>query len=250
MKKSIFFIFAICAIGLLLPNLNAQEVVANSNEVGFKLSLDGTNFSKSVNILLLMTALSLVPSIIMMMTSFTRIVIVLSFMKQAMGSNQVPSPKIIAALALFLTVFIMQPVWTTIYKEAITPYSNEEITQTVAIERGLAPLKDFMLKQTRDSSLMLFMELSKMEPVETAEELPMEVVIPAFMVSELKTAFQMGFLIYLPFLLVDIVVAMTLMSMGMMMLPPMMISMPFKLLLFIIVDGWGLTVKTLVRSFE
>ncbi len=247
--------FAIFATMLILivfgsSDVMAQGVNVSPNEVGFKVSLEGESFGNAVNIFLLMTVLSLVPAMIMMLTSFTRIVIVLSFLKKAMGSGQAPSQKIIAALALFLSIFIMQPVWTSVYHNAILPYTNKEISSDVAIDKGIIPVKNFMLKQTQDSSLLLFMDLSKIEPVSTPEELPMTVVIPAFMISELKTAFQMGFLIYLPFLLVDIVVACSLMSMGMMMLPPMMISMPFKLLLFILVDGWGLTVKSLITSFQ
>ena len=209
----------------------------------------GGDFSKAVNILLLMTALSLAPSAIMMMTSFIRIAIVLSFLRQAMGTQSVPSPRMTSALALFLTLFIMQPVWTEIYNKSIQPYSKQQINEQVAIDNATTPLKEFMIKQTRESSLLLFMELAEMGPVESPDKLPMTVVIPAFMLSELKTAFQMGFLIYLPFLLVDVVVATTLMSMGMMMLPPTMISLPFKLLLFIIVDGWTLVVRSLVESF-
>ena len=227
----------------------AQELNASPDQVNFKLSLEGGSFSKAINILLLMTALSLVPSAVMMMTSFTRIVIVLSFLKQALGAQSAPSARIIAALALFLTIFIMQPVWTKIYKEAVVPYSEKKFDEKAALEKGIAPLKEFMLRQTREGSLLLFMDLANMDPVDSPEVLPMTIIIPAFMVSELKTAFQMGFLIYLPFLLIDIVISTCLMSMGMMMLPPTMISLPFKLLLFIIVDGWGLVVRSLVSSF-
>lgn len=227
-----------------------QELNASPEQVNFKLSLEGGSFSKAINILLLMTALSLVPSAVMMMTSFTRIMIVLSFLKQALGAQSAPSAKVIAALALFLTLFIMQPVWVKIYHEAIVPYSEKKLDEKAALDRGVVPLKEFMLRQTRESSLLLFMDLANMEPVESPESLPMTIVIPAFMISELKTAFQMGFLIYLPFLLIDIVVSTCLMSMGMMMLPPMMISLPFKLLLFIIIDGWGLLIRSLVSSFS
>jgi flagellar biosynthetic protein FliP len=238
------------AISVLLNvSAFAQELGVNPEEVSFRLGLEGSSFSKAVNVLLLMTFLSLVPAIIMMMTSFMRIVIVLSLLKQALAIQQTPSPRIISALALFLTIFIMQPVWTEIYDKAIVPYSEQQIDEKTAIMIGTEPVKKFMIHQTRDSSLLLFMELANMEPVERPDELPMVVVIPAFMLSELKTAFQMGFLIYLPFLVVDVVVATCLMSMGMMMLPPMMISIPFKLLLFIIVDGWTLTVRSLVQSF-
>ena len=245
-RKLIFF------CGLLLPLLlcGAGAMAQSPQDISFNLSLrGGSDFSKAVNVLLLMTALSLAPAAIMMMTSFTRIVIVLSFLRQALGTQSVPSPRMTSALALFLTLFIMQPVWNEIYTKAIVPYTKEQISQQTAMENAVTPIKSFMLKQTRESSLLLFMELAEMEPVDSPEKLPLTVVIPAFMLSELKTAFQMGFLIYLPFLLVDVVVATTLMSMGMMMLPPTMISLPFKLLLFIIVDGWSLMVRSLVESF-
>lgn len=251
MKKQYFIFFIVIAAVFLFSSTSfAQELSATPDEVAFKLSLEGSSFSKAVNILLLMTFLTLVPSIIMMMTSYMRIVIVLSLLKQAMAVQSAPSPKVIAALALFLSIFIMQPVWTEIYDSAIVPYSEKQMDEKTAISQGTVPLKNFMIRQTRDSSLILFMELAEMEPVEDPEKLPLTVVIPAFMLSELKTAFQMGFLIYLPFLVVDVVVATTLMSMGMMMLPPMMISVPFKLLLFIIVDGWSLMVKSLITSFN
>ncbi len=252
-KKNILLLLLITVSVLgciLLPEAAAQATGNSPQDVSLNLSMKGGgDFTKAVNILLLMTALSLAPSAIMMMTSFTRIVIVLTLLKQAMAAQNVPSTKMIAALALFLSIFIMQPVWSEIYTKAIEPYSNKQITQKEALNRGIAPIKHFMLRQTREGSLVLFMDLAGMKPVDSPDKLPMSVVIPAFMLSELKTAFQIGFLIYLPFLLVDVVVATTLMSMGMMMLPPMLISMPFKLLLFIIVDGWTLIVRSLVSSF-
>lgn len=250
-RNLIPLILAIAAILFFVfcPELSAQNLQASPDEVAFKLSMEGSNFSKAVNIFLLITLLSLAPSAMMMVTSFTRIVIVLGFLKKAMATQNAPSSRIIGALALFLTIFIMQPVWTEVYEKAIQPYSKGEIAQTVAIDRAVKPFKGFMLKQTRDDSLILFMDLAGIDSVDSPEDLPLTVVIPAYMLSELKTAFQMGFLIYLPFLLVDIVIATTLMSMGMMMLPPMMISLPFKLLLFIVVDGWSLVVRSLVSSF-
>ncbi len=247
-----WLMLSVCGVAALLVSM--PEVAAQSlspQDVSLNLSVKGGgDFTKAVNILLLMTALSLAPAAVMMMTSFTRIVIVLSFLRQALGTQNVPSARITSALALFLTLFIMQPVWTEIYNKSIEPYSKQQISEKAAFDNAVRPLKDFMLKQTRETSLVLFMELANMEPVDDPEKLPMTVVIPAFMLSELKTAFQMGFLIYLPFLLVDAVVATALMSMGMMMLPPTMISMPFKLLLFIVVDGWTLMVRSLVDSFE
>jgi len=250
-KKSFFLLFIFSLMFLGGTDLFAQSAQISPNDVTLKLGLEGKSFGKAVNVFLLLTALSLVPSFIVMMTSFTRILIVLNFLKKAMGT-QSPGPKILAGLSLILTVFIMQPTWTEIYNEAVMPYSNNEIGQDVALQKAIDPVKAFMLKQmiNREDSLTLFMDLGNIKPVDSPDMLPMTIVVPAFMLSELKTAFQMGFLIYLPFLLVDIVVATTLMSMGMMMLPPMMISAPFKLLLFIVVDGWTLMVKTLVISFH
>ena len=251
MRRKLLYCFAVLCFFCLLPDLMGQELSLNPNEVSFKLGLEGKSFTKAINVFLLMTALTLVPGFIMMMTSFTRLMIVIGFLKKAMGT-QSPGPKIIAGLSFSLTIFIMQPTWDRVYNESILPYSQEKISQEVALQKAIDPIKTFMLRQmiNREDSLTLFMDLNHMDPVESPDMLPMMVVVPAFMISELKTAFQMGFLIYLPFLLVDIVVATTLMSMGMMMLPPMMISAPFKLLLFIVIDGWTLIVETLVVSFN
>lgn len=260
MKKNIliivFCLLSVFSFFLLSADLAAQQsttmvsgaAAPQAQNLSFKLDMEGGSFSKAINIVILMTLLSLAPSAIMMLTSFTRIVIVIAFLKQAMGM-QVPSQRIVAGLALMMTVFIMQPVWNDIYTNAIEPYSRQQISDKDAWTKSVTPLKEFMLKQTRESSMLLFMDLSGMDPVESPEDLPMSIIMPAFMISELKTAFQMGFLIYLPFLLVDVVVSTVLMSMGMMMLPPAMVSMPFKILLFILVDGWELMVRSLVMSF-
>lgn len=228
---------------------SAQTVALNTDQANLSLNLEGGNFSRSVTIFLLVTALSLVPSFVVMMTSFTRIVVVLGFLRQALGTQNSPSGRIISGLALFLTIFIMQPVWNEIYQEAVLPFSEKQLTEQAAIERAAVPIKRFMLAQTRDRTLVMFMDIARHDPVAGPAELPLRIIIPAFMVSELQTAFQMGFLIFLPFLVIDIVTATFLMAMGMMMLPPMMISLPFKLLLFIIADGWNLVVEGLVRSF-
>ena len=251
MKQLLTAFLLIGGLFCFVPELSAQSLEMNPNEVTFKLGLEGQSFTKAVNVFLLMTAMTMIPAFVMAMTSFTRLLIVIGFLKKAMGTTA-PGPKIIAGLSLSLTVFIMQPTWNRVYNEAIIPYSEDQIGQEVALQRAVDPIKTFMLKQmvNREDSLTLFMDLNRMEAVESPDMLPMTVVIPAFMISELKTAFQMGFLIYLPFLLVDIVVATTLMSMGMMMLPPMMISTPFKLLLFIVIDGWTLIIETLVVSFN
>ena len=204
----------------------------------------------TLDILLLLTIVSLLPSLLIMMTSFTRTIIILSFLRNALGVQQTPPNMVLIGIAIFLTLFIMDPVIGEINTEAYTPYKNSEITQEEAIERAQIPLKRFMLKNTEKSSMNMFMEISNAEAVENEEDLPMTVVIPSFMTSELKKAFSAGFLLYIPFLLIDIVVSSTLMSMGMMMLPPAMISLPFKLLLFITVNGWELLFSTIANSFK
>jgi len=203
----------------------------------------------TVQIFLLLTVLSLAPSLLIMTTSFTRIVVVLSFLRTAMGTQQAPSNQIILALSLFLTFFIMTPVWQQINQQAYQPFKSGAISQEQAFDKAVAPVRKFMLSQTREKDLALFVSLSKQERPRNADEIPTLTIIPAFMISELRTAFQIGFLIYIPFIVIDMVVASVLMSMGMMMLPPVMISMPFKILLFVLVDGWGLVIGSLVKSF-
>mgnify|MGYP000474406815 CR=1 FL=1 len=208
--------------------------------------------SSSIQILLLLTVLSLAPSIIIMMTSFTRIIIVLSFLRNALGTQQMPPNQVLIGLALFLSLFIMRPVISDINTQAYEPFNKGEITQEEAFENAEKVIKSFMLKQFGDEEkdLAFFVSLAKIEtPIQNPMDLPLTVVIPAFIINELTIAFKMGFLIYIPFLIIDMVVSSTLMSMGMMMLPPVMISLPFKILLFIMVDGWTLISKTLVSSF-
>lgn len=205
--------------------------------------------STSIQILLLLTVLSLAPSILIMMTSFTRIIIVLSFLRNALGTQQMPPNQVLIGLALFLSLFIMAPVGKQINEQAYTPYTKSQITQQDALNKSSEIIKGFMLEQTLKKDLDLFLSLSGEKPQEDKKKYPLTVVIPAFLISELKTAFQIGFLIYIPFLVIDMVVSSTLMSMGMMMLPPVMISLPFKLLLFILVDGWNLLAQALVKSF-
>lgn len=205
---------------------------------------------QTLELLVSLTLISLLPSIVVMMTSFTRIIIVLSFLRNAMGLQQTPPNMVLIGIALFLTLFIMAPVVTEINENAYQPYKEEVITQEEAIEIASEPLKNFMLAQTEIKPLNMFLELSGTEQPEHLSELPMSVVIPAFVTSELGRAFFMGFLLYIPFLLIDMIVSSTLMSMGMIMLPPAMISLPFKLLLFIVLDGWQLLFGTLVKSFN
>jgi flagellar biosynthetic protein FliP len=207
------------------------------------------DYVDSIKLLLLITVLALVPSFIVLMTSFTRIVVVLSFVRNALSTQQTPPNQVLIGLALFLTVFIMSPVYTKVNNEAVKPYLDNQITQQEAIDIGSKPIKEFMLKQTREKDLALFVNAAKIEKLEKKEDTPLTVLIPAFVISELKTAFQIGFLIYIPFIVIDMVVASILMSMGMFMLPPVAISLPFKILLFIMVDGWYLVAKTLLESF-
>jgi flagellar biosynthetic protein FliP len=214
------------------------------------LSIQGVgNVSAPLQVVLLLTLLSFVPAILMTMTSFTRIVIVFHFLRQALGTQEQPSNQILLGLALFLTVFVMAPVGDQVNALALQPAMAGRITVAQALERGAPPVKTFMLKQTREKDLALFVELAKQPRPRTPDELPMRVVVPAFVISELKTGFQMGFFLFLPFLLIDLVVSTTLLSMGMLQLPPAMISLPFKIMLFVMIDGWNLLVGSLVRSF-
>jgi len=205
--------------------------------------------SSALQILFLLTVLTLAPSILIMMTSFTRILIVLSFLRQAMGTQQTPPTQVLIGLTLFLTMFLMSPVWTEVNNNALQPFLEEEINQEQALERAQSPVKEFMLRQVREKDLALFINLSGEGPPASAQDIKLQTVVPAFIISELKTAFQIGFLIYIPFLILDMVVASILLSMGMMMLPPVLISLPFKLMLFVMVDGWHLIAGSLVKSF-
>ncbi|MGG0718820.1 flagellar type III secretion system pore protein FliP [Robertmurraya massiliosenegalensis] len=210
---------------------------------------DPANVSTSVKLILLLTVMSLAPSILVLMTSFTRIVIVLSFVRTALATQQMPPNQVIIGLSLFLTFFIMAPTFSEVNQQALTPLFNEEITLDEAYERASLPLKEFMSAHTRQKDLALFLEYSQAERPESIADIPLTTLIPAFAISEIKTAFQIGFMIFIPFLVIDMVVASVLMSMGMMMLPPVMISLPFKILLFVLVDGWYLVVKSLLDSF-
>ena len=221
-------------------------------DINISVGGEGTpkDYVDNIKLLILLTILTLLPSIIIMMTCFTRIIIVFSFLKNALGAQQSIPNQVLVGLALFLTIFIMQPVYTSINDNAFKPFMENTINQEQAFEAGSKPIRDFMLKQTRQKDLELFIETSKINKDEvTKDNIPLQVVVPAFAISELKTAFQIGFLLFLPFLIIDMVVASVLMSMGMFMLPPVMIALPFKLLLFVMVDGWYLIVKSLVLSF-
>ena len=242
------------------PDTGAEEgqvdsVTSDNNDattLGLSLSTnsDETSLSGTLQILLIITVISLAPSILVMVTSFTRIIIVLHFVRTAIGTQSSPPNNVLIGLSLFLTLFIMSPVIAQIKTEAYDPLVAEEITQQEALERGIQPLREFMLKQTRQDDMRLFMDIAKIEPVESVDELSITIIIPAFIISELRAAFIIGFLIYVPFIVIDMVVSSVLMSMGMMMLPPTTISMPFKILLFILADGWNLVIGQLVNSFN
>lgn len=210
---------------------------------------DPDKVSNTLRIIFLITVLSLAPAILILMTSFTRIMVVLGFVRNAMGTQQMPPNQVLVGLALFMTFFIMGPTFSQMNKEALQPFMAGKLTQQEAYEAGSAPLKEFMAKQTRQSDLALFLDYANMKKPEKIKDIPLTALVPAYAISELKTAFQMGFIIFIPFLVIDMIVASILMSMGMMMLPPVMISLPFKILLFILVDGWHLIVKSMLMSF-
>ncbi|MCE5243887.1 MAG: flagellar type III secretion system pore protein FliP [Syntrophobacteraceae bacterium] len=236
----------------LLPA--ASSWAASVNLPSIQLDLDDAQSPQKISgvlqIIFVLTILSLAPAIFIMMTSFTRLAIVFAFLRQALGTQQSPPTQIIVGLALFLTFFIMQPVWQRINQEAIVPYQNHQISGEEFLKRGMNPLKDFMLKHTRKTDLALFVSLSQQDKPKNVEALSITTIIPAFVISELRTAFQIGFLIYIPFIVLDMVVSSILLSMGMMMLPPTMISLPFKLMLFVLVDGWNLLIGSLIKSFQ
>jgi len=227
----------------------APEIPLPKISVNIDPSKGPQDFALSLQILFLLTILTLAPFILIMMTSFTRIIIVLSFIRNALGTQQIPPNQVLIGLALFLTLFTMAPVGIKINNDALQPYLKGEITQQVALNKAMKPIREFMLKQTREKDLALFVNIAQAK-VNNLSDIPMHIIIPAFIISELKTAFQIGFIIYIPFLIIDMIVASTLMSMGMFMLPPVLISLPFKILLFILVDGWNLVIKTLIIGFR
>ena len=246
MKKVVIlllFILPLIAAEVNAPPIPVVDLTINSPETP-------TQLVKSLNIVILMTLLVLAPSIVLVMTSFLRLLVVFSFLRQAMGTQQLPPSQLLVSLALVLTFFIMEPYAKIAYKNGIEPYMNEQIGYQEAFERSVKPFKNFMMKNTRQKDLALFYRIRKMPNPKTIDDVPLSILVPAFMISELKTAFEIGFLIYLPFLIIDMVVSAILMSLGMMMLPPVMISLPFKLLVFVLVDGWNLLVQSLVASFK
>ncbi|MGD8702025.1 MAG: flagellar type III secretion system pore protein FliP, partial [Desulfosarcina sp.] len=217
--------------------------------VGLDQTADQGKVAVVMQLFLLMTVLSLAPSILIMLTSFTRIAIVFSLLRQAMGTNQLPPNQIVIGLSLFLTFYVMAPVWQQVNREALQPLLTKQIDQAQAFEKAVVPIRQFMISQTREKDLALLVQVAKMERPSNMGDVPTTVLIPSFIISELKTAFQIGFMLYVPFLIIDMVVASVLLSMGMMMLPPIMVSLPFKLMIFVLADGWHLIVGSLVKSF-
>ena len=249
-KKQNHLVALVAGLGLILFATNAvAQVTLPSINLGFKTTENPNEVVNAIKILLMMTVLTLAPAILIMMTGFTRIIIVLSFLRQALGTAQMPPNQLLVGLALFLTFFVMRPAFDDINNKALRPYLAGTITQDKALDETLIPLRKFMFNQTRDADLALFVKLSKMPQPKTRADVPTMVLIPSFVISELKTAFQIGFIIYLPFLVIDMVVSAVLMAMGMMMLPPVVISLPFKIMLFVLVDGWSLLIGSMVQSF-
>jgi flagellar biosynthetic protein FliP len=240
---SVLLLFLFPAISL--ADINALGIPA----VTFQQTDTGGEYTVTLQILALMTLLSLLPAIVMMMTAFTRIIVVLAILRQALGLQQTPSNQVVLGMSIFLTAFIMMPVFEKVNEVAIQPYINQTIKPLEALERATQPMKEFMLAQTRETDLNLFVRISGRKDLLSPDETPLHILIPAFVTSELKTAFQIGFLIFIPFLIIDLVVASILMAMGMMMLSPIIISLPFKIMLFVLIDGWALVMGTLANSF-
>lgn len=247
LAAGILSIVIICC--LISNSAIGQTVPIPSFNLQIGQSSEPEQVASTLQVIVLLTVLTLAPAFIVMTTSFTRVIIVLSFLRNALGTQQSPPNQVLIGFALFLTFFIMAPLWGTVHEQALKPYFDKRISQEVAIERATGPVKKWMVQFTREKDLALFVRIAKINRPKNINEVPIWVVIPAFVISELKTAFQMGFIIYIPFLVIDMVVSAVLMSMGMMMLPPIMISLPFKIMLFVLVDGWYLITASLVKSF-
>ncbi len=245
--KFVKYFVTICI--LFVGSWALAQVTLPTMSMGFKNTQNPTEVVNAIKMVLVLTVLTLAPAILIMMTGFTRILIVLSFLRQAMGVQQLPPNQLLVGLSLFLTFFIMQPAFIEINQKAVQPYLNGSLGQDQALENTLAPLRRFMFTQTRDQDLGLFVKLSKITQPKTRADVPTIVLVPAFIVSELKTSFMIGFMIFLPFLIIDILAASVLMAMGMMMVPPIVISLPFKIMLFVLVDGWTLLIGSMVKSF-
>ena len=247
--KRLVFLSVLLLAALFALRGNALAVQVPSINIGIQNTDDPQKVATAVEIILLLTVLSLAPSILLMMTCFTRLIVVFGFLRQAIGTQQMPPNQVLIALSLFLTFFIMQPVWSQANEMAIQPYLNEEINFAQAWQNIQDPVRDFMFRNTREADLALFADFAHIKDPRNQDDIPTNVLVPSFMISELKTAFEIGFVLYIPFLIIDMVVSSVLLSMGMMMLPPVLISLPFKLLLFVLVDGWHLLTGSLVQSF-
>ena len=249
MKRFLVVIMLLCLVaGVVDAQEKALPLPKVSLEVGKATKPE--DVSVTLQILFLMTILSLAPAILILTTAFTRIVVVLHFLRQALGTQQVPPAQVLIGLAMFLTFFVMAPTWSRVNQEAIQPYMSNAITLQQAYDRGVVPLREFMLRQTREEDLALFVRLASVDKPQSREDVPLHALIPAYAISELRIGFQIGFLLFIPFLVIDMVISSILLSMGMMMLPPVLISLPFKILLFILVDGWHLVVRSLLESFR
>lgn len=247
--KMVLVLVMVAGLLLVLAGAAQAQTLLPRVTLDMEPAEDAAAWSTGLRIILLLTVLSLAPAILVLMTSFTRIVVVLSFLRNALATQQMPPNQVLVGLALFLTFFIMAPVAQTVYQEAWVPFQAGEISEEAAMALAAEPIRDFMLGHTREKDLALFVNYAGLGPVDGPEDVPTYLLIPAFAISELKTAFQMGFVIFIPFIVIDMIVASTLMSMGMLMLPPMMISLPFKVLLFVLADGWHLVVQSLLGSF-
>ena len=248
MRRNLFSIL-ILFLALLCTSQTASADISLSALTSTPAPGGGQTYSLSLQLLLLLTSLSFLPAILLMMTGFTRIIIVLSLLRSAIGTPTSPPNQVLIGLALFLTFFVMSPVFDKIYTDAYLPYSENKISLQQAVDQGSVPLKTFMLRQTREADLALFVKISNSEPLQSADQVPMRILVPAYVTSELKTAFQIGFVVFIPFLIIDMVVASVLMSMGMMMVSPAIISLPFKIMLFVLADGWNLIIGSLAQSF-
>lgn len=248
--KFIMFTITIVVVLITFTTIESNAQSVPKFTFGIEESDEPEDVSLTIQILAIMTVLSLAPSILIMMTSFTRIIVVFHFLRQALGTQQMPPNQLLLGLALFLTVFIMTPVWTEVNESALQPYLAKEMNYKEALEKGMEPVRNFMYAQTREKDLALFLNISKAPKPKNIREVPNKVLIPSFIISELRKGFQIGFILYIPLLVLDLVVASVLMSMGMMMLPPVMISLPFKILLFVLVDGWNLVIGSLMAGIK
>lgn len=249
MKQTLFaLLICLSVLVIFTSDTSAQTLPKISIEVGE--SEDSSELSSTLQIVILLTVLALAPSILIMATSFIRFIVVMSFLRNAMGINQMPPNQLLVGLALILTFFVMSPVVEKSYNEGIKPYIDKEMKSDEAFDKAVEPFREFMLAQTREKDLALFVNIAGLDQPENAKDIPLQVLIPGYVISELRIAFQIAFVLFIPFLVIDMVVASVLMSMGMMMLPPIIVSLPFKILLFVLVDGWYLLIKSLVESFK